>query len=72
MVVRDVLRTVQDAEQELATTKGSSVWVVATVARRVHRPPGWAAHPAGVRCGVETVAFLRLPPTRMARRLLER
>jgi hypothetical protein len=65
MGLRGVLRTVQEAEQELATTKGSSVWVAAHVARVVRRSAEWAAHPAGMRCGVEAVAFLRR--TRTAR-----
>jgi hypothetical protein len=59
LVLREILKTVQAAEQELATTKGSSVWVAASVAHGVHATPEWAAHPVGVRCGVETVAFLR-------------
>jgi hypothetical protein len=68
MMPREILRTVQDAEQELATTKGSSVWVAASIAPGVRRPPEWAAHPVGIRCGVEAVAFFRR--TKMARKLL--
>ncbi len=66
MVLREVHKTVQTAEQELATTKGSSVWVAASIAPGVRRSPEWAAHPAGVRGGVAAVAFLRR--TRWARR----
>jgi hypothetical protein len=67
MALREVLRDVHSAEREMATTKRSSVWVAASVAPKVHATPEWVAHPAGVRGGVQAVAFLRR--TRMVRKL---
>jgi hypothetical protein len=67
MALREVLKDVQSAERELATTKGSSVWVAANVAPQVHATSEWVALPAGVRGGVQAVAFLRR--TRMVRKL---
>jgi hypothetical protein len=59
MGLREIFTTVEEAEARLATTQKSCVWVAARIAHRVRHSREWAAHPAGVRGGVETVAFLR-------------
>jgi hypothetical protein len=65
MGLREIFTSVEDAEERLATTHGSCVWVAARIAHRVRRSREWSAHPAGVRCGVEAVAFVRLTPRRV-------